>query len=96
LHELLEDKAAGRPSNVAAIRRPSVHAPRRASEGWCEKIALPVPGPLPQIGSLAKTAIRRASSSVSRLLTERRCGSSSYLKKYDDGYKNPHDFVIFK
>ena len=29
-HHLLEDKAAGRPSNVAAIRRPSVHAPRRA------------------------------------------------------------------
>ena len=62
-----------------------------------KKIALPVPGPLPQIGSLAKlTAIRRAWSSVSRLLTERRCGSSPYLKKYDDGYKNPHDFVIFK
>ena len=68
--------------------------PERAG---AKKIALPVPGPLPQIGSLAKlTAIRRASSSVSRLLTERRCGSSSYLKEYDDGYKNPHDFVIFK
>ena len=43
-HHLLEDKAAGRPSNVAAIRRPSVHAPRRAREGCCEKEShLPVP-----------------------------------------------------